>query len=226
MEIIKLSIEKLNAAPYNPRIDLKPGDKDYEKLKKSILTFGYIDPIIVNKRGHVVVGGHQRLKILQEMGHKTVEVSLVDLPKDQEKALNIALNKIGGDWDIPKLQDLLAELQETEMDIELTGFSSDEIDELMRSVLEEDEPKEPAKPVVEDDFDAEGETARIVEPISKPGDIWLLGRHRLLCGDATKPEDVRQLMDGKKAGPICTDPPWNVSMELPRIIPLGSRERY
>ncbi|WP_425057916.1 hypothetical protein SCACP_24830 [Sporomusa carbonis] len=66
MEIVKLPIEKLNAAPYNPRIDLKPGDKDYEKLKKSILTFGYIDPIIVNKRGYVVVGGHQRQKQRQK----------------------------------------------------------------------------------------------------------------------------------------------------------------
>lgn len=75
MEIVKLPIEKLNAAPYNPHIDLKPGDKDYEKFKKSIITFGYSDPIVVNKRGHMVVRGHQSLKILQEMGHKTVEVS-------------------------------------------------------------------------------------------------------------------------------------------------------
>ncbi|MDF2568682.1 MAG: methylase, partial [Sporomusa sp.] len=155
MEIVKLPIEKLNAASYNPRIDLKPGDKEYEKLKKSILTFGYIDPIIVNKRGYVVVGGHQRLKILQAMGHKTVDVSLVDLPLDQEKALNIALNKTGGDWDLPKLQDLLAELQQTEMDIELTGFDDLEIENLLASVLDGEEEKPAKKQAVEDDFDAE-----------------------------------------------------------------------
>lgn len=211
MEIVKLPIEKLNAASYNPRIDLKPGDKDYEKLKKSILTFGYIDPIIVNKRGHVVVGGHQRLKILQAMGHKTVEVSLVDLPLDQEKALNIALNKTGGDWDLPKLQDLLAELQQTNLDIELTGFDDLEIEELLASVLGDEEADPPKKQAVEDDFDAEEEAAKIETPVTQPGDIWLLGRHRLLCGDATKTEDVRRLVDGKLAAMVFTDPPYNVS---------------
>jgi DNA modification methylase len=210
MEIVKLPIEKLNPAPYNPRIDLKPGDKDYEKLKKSILAFGYIDPIIVNKRGYVVVGGHQRLKILQEMGHKTVEVSLVDLPPDQEKALNIALNKTGGDWDIPKLQDLLAELQETGMDLEVTGYDDLEIEELMRVALDDGEPRDNKKQVTEDNFDPEEEAARIKIPKTKPGDIWLLGRHRLFCGDATKTEDVRRLMDGKQAAMVFTDPPYNV----------------
>ena len=211
MEIVKLPIEKLNAAPYNPRIDLKPGDKDYEKLKKSILTFGYIDPIIVNKRGQVVVGGHQRLKILQEMGHKTVEVSLVDLSPEQEKALNIALNKTGGDWDIPKLQDLLAELQETGMDLEVTGYDDLEIEELMRVVLDEDEPKTTKTQVVEDDFDSEEEATKIKTPVTKLGDIWLLGPHRLLCGDATKEDDVRRLMDGRLAAMVFTDPPYNVA---------------
>ncbi|QDR81365.1 site-specific DNA-methyltransferase [Sporomusa termitida] len=211
MEIVKLPIEKLNAAPYNPRIDLKPGDKEYEKLKKSILTFGYIDPIIVNKRGYVVVGGHQRLKILQATGNKTVEVSLVDLPRDQEKALNIALNKTGGGWDIPKLQDLLAELQETGMDIEITGYDDLEIEELMRVALADEEANSPKKQAVEDDFDAEEEAAKIKNPVSKPGDIWLLGRHRLLCGDATKAEDVQRLVDGKLCNMVFTDPPYNVS---------------
>lgn len=211
MEIVKLPIEKLNAAPYNPRIDLKPGDKEYEKLKKSILTFGYIDPIIVNKQGHVVVGGHQRLKILQAMGHKTVDVSLVDLPLDQEKALNIALNKTGGDWDLPKLQDLLAELQETDMDIELTGFDDLEIENLLSSVLDGEEEKPAKKPAVEDDFDAEEEAAKIKAPVTKPGDVWLLGRHRLLCGDATKAEDIRRLVEGKLCNMVFTDPPYNVA---------------
>jgi len=211
LEIIKLPIEKLNAAPYNPRIDLKPGDKEYEKLKKSILTFGYIDPIIVNKRGYVVVGGHQRLKILQAMGHKTVDVSLVDLPLDQEKALNIALNKTGGDWDLPKLQDLLAELQQTEMDIELTGFDDLEIENLLASVLDGEEEKPVKKQAVEDDFDAEEEVAKIKIPVTKPGDVWLLGRHRLLCGDAIKAEDVLRLVDGKLCNMVFTDPPYNVA---------------
>lgn len=211
MEIVKLPIETLNTASYNPRIDLRPGDKEYEKLKKSILTFGYIDPIIVNKRGYVVVGGHQRLKILQATGHKIVDVSLVDLPLDQEKALNIALNKTGGDWDLPKLQDLLAELQQTNLDIEITGFDDLEIENLLSSVLNGEDEKPTKKQAVEDDFDAEEEAAKIKNPLTRPGDIWLLGRHRLLCGDATKAEDVRWLVDGKLCNMVFTDPPYNVS---------------
>ncbi|MBP2654237.1 MAG: methylase [Firmicutes bacterium] len=210
MDIQILSIEKLNPAPYNPRLDLKPGDKDYEKLKKSILTYGYIDPIIVNKRGYVVIGGHQRLKILQEMGHNKVEVSLVDLPQEQEKALNIALNKTGGDWDIPKLQDLLAELQQTGMDLEITGYDDLEIEELMRAALADDEAESLKKQVEEDDFDADKAAEESINPVTQPGDIWLLGSHRLLCGDATKTENVRRLMDGKVAAMVFTDPPYNV----------------
>lgn len=167
MEIVKLPIDKLNPAPYNPRINLQSGDKDYEKLKKSILNFGYIDPIIVNKRGYVVVGGHQRLKILQEMGQQTVEVSLVDLPVEQEKALNIALNKTGGGWDIPKLQDLIAEMQETGLDMEVTGYDDLEIEELMRIALDDEESEDQPKKVTEDNFDAEKAAEEIVNPITR-----------------------------------------------------------
>jgi len=211
LDIQILPIGKLNPAPYNPRLDLKPGDKDYEKLKKSILTYGYIDPIIVNKRGFVVIGGHQRLKILQEMGHNEVEVSLVDLPLDKEKALNIALNKTGGDWDIPRLQDLLAELQQTGIDLEITGYDDLEIEELMHTALADEETESPHQRVVEDDFDADKAAEEIVNPITKMGDLWLLGKHRLLCGDATRQEDVSCLMDGKKANMVFTDPPYNVN---------------
>ena len=143
MRIEKIPIEKLNPAKYNPRKDLKPGDPEYEKLKKSILEFDYIDPIIWNKRTGNVVGGHQRLKILKELGRTEIEVSVVDLDEIKEKTLSLALNKISGDWDLPLLKDLLQELDTGDFDIEITGFDEDEIERLMTQFnpidLDEDE---------------------------------------------------------------------------------------
>lgn len=204
MLIERRSIDELLSAQYNPRLDLKSGDLDYEKLKKSIMEFDYVDPVVWNKRTGRVVGGHQRLKILKELGKKDIEVSVVDLSDDKEKALNLALNKIAGDWDLPKLKDLLEELDTGDFDIELTGFGLDEIEDLMTQFLVEPDSPE------EDDFDAEAEANSIVEPTTKLGDIWILGRHRLMCGDSTKLQDVEQLMDGTEANMIFTDPPYNV----------------
>ena len=146
MDIQKIPINKLNPAKYNPRKDLHPGDPEYEKLKKSILEFDYIDPIIWNKRTGNVVGGHQRLKILKELGRTEIEVSVVDLDETKEKALNLALNKTGGDWDLPLLKDLLQELDTGDFDIEITGFDEEEIERLMTQFspidLDEDEREE------------------------------------------------------------------------------------
>ena len=127
MEIQKLPLEKLNPAKYNPRKDLKPGDPEYEKLKKSMETFGYVEPIIWNKRSGQIVGGHQRLKILQHQGETEIECVVVDLDEQQEKALNITLNKVTGAWDLPKLADLISELDNGIFDITLTGFDASEI---------------------------------------------------------------------------------------------------
>ena len=131
MKIETIEISKINPAVYNPRKNLKPGDADYDKLKKSIDEFGCVEPLIWNKRTGNLVGGHQRLKILKERGDKEVEVSVVDLDDAKEKALNIALNKISGDWDLPSLKDLLEELDTGAFDIEITGFDTDSIEEMM-----------------------------------------------------------------------------------------------
>jgi ParB-like chromosome segregation protein Spo0J len=96
MRIKKIKIEQINPAAYNPRVDLKPGDTEYEKLKNSIANFGCVEPLVWNKRTGNLVGGHQRLKILVEQGFAEVEVSVVDLSLEKEKALNLALNKISG----------------------------------------------------------------------------------------------------------------------------------
>ncbi len=203
MEIQRLPLERLNPAKYNPRKDLKPGDPEYKKLKKSMETFGYVEPIIWNKRTGQIVGGHQRLKILQHQGETEIECVVVDLDETQEKALNITLNKVTGAWDLPKLADLISELDNGIFDITLTGFDAAEIEHLFSQVHDKD--------VKEDDFDVD---EALKEPvISKPGDLWLLGRHRLLCGDSTKAETYEKLMDGKKANLVITDPPYGVSYD-------------
>lgn len=206
MRIEKLKIEQLNPAAYNPRVDLKPGDPEYERLKKSILEFGYVEPIVWNERTGNVVGGHQRLKVLRELGYNLVDAVVVDLDDEKEKALNLALNKTGGDWDMEMLAALLAELSETGIDMEITGFSDEEIMGLIGKDRNEDE-------VVEDDFDVVGEAGKIDDPATKPGDIWVLGRHKLMCGDSTSIDDMRRLMSGEMADMVFTDPPYNVAYE-------------
>ena len=203
MNIRKVAVSKINPANYNPRKDLKPGDPAYEKLKRSMTEFGYVEPIIWNEETGNIVGGHQRYKILLEEGHDEVECVVVKLSSEREKALNVALNKVTGDWEFEALADLIKDLEAQDFDVTLTGFDAAEIEDLFSQVHDKD-----AK---DDDYDVNKalEEAAFV----KPGDIWLLGKHRLMCGDAIKPEDVAALMDGKKANLVVTDPPYNVDFE-------------
>ena len=125
----KINIERLNVAPYNPRISLQPDMPEYEKLKNSIEKFGMVEPIIWNKRTGNVVGGHQRLKVLTDKGEKEVECSIVDINEKEEKKLNILLNKAKGYWNISGLTDVLQELNECEM-MDLTVFEEWELESL------------------------------------------------------------------------------------------------
>ena len=125
---INVSVDDLKPADYNPRVELKPGDKEFEKIKRSIQEFGYSAPIIVNN-DLTVIGGHQRLSVMKTLGYKEIEVAQVDLNKSEEKALNIALNKIIGYWDDEKLADLFQELQDEDYDLNLTGFD-EEVEQL------------------------------------------------------------------------------------------------
>jgi DNA modification methylase len=201
MKIRKISVDQINPAPYNPRRDLKPGDEEYEKIKKSITNFGYLDPIIWNTRSHNLVGGHQRFKILLDQGLKEVEVSVVDLPPEKEKALNLALNKIQGGWDYDKLASLLNELSQLpDFDVGITGFDPDEISQIFDRTKESEE----------DDFDFQSAVNSIERPITQKGDLLELGPHRLLCGDSGAPKDVERLMDDLKGTLLASDPPYNV----------------
>ena len=199
MNIQRIRIDKLMPATYNPRKDLKPSDPEYIKIKNSIENFGFVSPLIINK-DMTVIGGHQRLKVLKELGFTELECIVVDLDKTNEKALNIALNKIQGDWDEEKLEDLLQDLKLQNFDMDLTGFDFDEVDEMLKDM----------NGSKEDNFDIDSAYEEIEEPITKPGDIWILGKHRLMCGNSTQKEDVVRLMNKQKADMLLTDPPYNV----------------
>lgn len=199
----KRKLTELRAAEYNPRKTLTPEDSEYQKIKRSIEEFGYVDPIIINEDG-TIIGGHQRTTVLKDLGYEEVDVVVVDLDKQKEKALNIALNKITGEWDELKLKDLLLDLDLGDYDITFTGFEQKDLTELVDSLAVEPE-------TVDDEFDEEEALEQISEPMTKLGDVWILGRHRLMCGDSTSQEDVVMLMNGEMADLIVTDPPYNVN---------------
>ena len=151
MLIQKIDVNKLNPAPYNPRKDLRPGDPEYEKLKRSIQEFGCVQTIVWNQRTGNVVGGHQTLKVLKDLGITETEVSVVDLDDAGEKTLNVALNKIQGAWDSVKLAELLGELSE-EGFADLAGFSDKEIEKFAQAA---DEAIKEAGEIPLEDFEEE-----------------------------------------------------------------------
>lgn len=130
MNIKTLKATELRPANYNPRRNLKPDDVDYQKLRRSIQEFGYVEPIIWNERTGTVVGGHQRLKVLIEQGIEEIECVIVNLEEKDEKILNVLLNKAKGRWDIEKLSDILQELNEAG-EMEITGYEDWEFQSLM-----------------------------------------------------------------------------------------------
>lgn len=222
MEIEHIKITDLKPAEYNPR---RISDDDYQKLKNSISTFGLVDPIIVNLKNMHIVGGHQRYDVLLEehmldndflaelpmiklgdVGFVFTDTNLSIADDDHEKALNLALNKISGEWDEQKLQPLLEELELSPIDIQLTGFSEPELEELNIDTTEET-----GECVVEDDYVEPEE----LETDIKHGDLFRLGNHYLCCGDATIEEDVERLLSAggeRKVDLLFTDPPYNVNL--------------
>lgn len=143
------------------------------------------------------------MTVAMDLGYTEVPCAVVDIDKTREKALNIALNKITGAWDDTLLADLLKDIEESNFDLGKTGFDPPEIEMLFNKVH--------SKEVKEDDFDVESE---LKQPcFSKEGDLWMLGKHRVLCGDSTKAECYDTLMDGVKANLVLSDPPYNVDVE-------------
>ena len=197
-----IPVTELKPAAYNPRKKLKPGDKEYEKIKNSIKEFGFADPLVVNS-DMTIIGGHQRLTVAIDLGYTEVPCAVVNIDKTREKALNIALNKITGEWDENMLADLLKDLEASDFNTALTGFEPPEMEQLFNKVCDKD--------VTEDSFDVDEELKK--PTMSKAGDMWFLGKHKVFCGDSTNEENYVALMDGQKANLVLTDPPYNVDVE-------------
>ncbi len=203
MEIIQVEIKELKPNPKNPR---KISKAEMNKLIRSIKEFGFVDPVIVNKhkdRYNFIIGGHQRVEAAARLGHKTVPVVYVDLPEEKESLLNVALNEISGEWDDQKLFNLLSELQEKDIDLTLTGFDEPFIDEIMAANQEREK---------EDLIDMVPSVPE--HPKSKPGEVYLLGDHRVMCGNSTKEEDFKKLMNGKIADMCWTDLPYIIGVKF------------
>jgi len=206
MDIKKMKISQIKKAGYNPRIELEPGDPAYEKLKNSIQTFGFCEPLIFNRRTGHLVGGHQRLTVLKDLGYTEAEVVVVELPLEQEKAFNVALNKIRGGWDEQKLALLLDEITKIpEFNVGLTGFETEEISDILDRALNAN-----SSQAKEENFDVEEALDRENPAITQPGQLIELGIHRLLCGDSGKLSALRKLIGDNKVHLFFTDPPYNV----------------
>lgn len=193
MRIEKRKISDLIKAEYNPR---KISVVQLQELKDGIEEFGLVSPLVVNEnleRKNIIVGGHQRLKIWEELGNKEVDCSIVNLELDKERKLNIKLNKNGGTFD----DDLLKEFFDYEELIDW-GFTAGEL-------FDQDEKTEG---LIDDD-----EIPEVKESIVVRGDIWKLGEHRVMCGDSTSSDDIEKLMNGKKADMVFTDPPYGVNYQ-------------
>ena len=190
MNIELIEINKLKPATYNPR---QISTKQYKDLKQSIEKFGLVDPIITNK-DFTIIGGHQRYKICKELKHKQIDCVVLDLSKEEERELNIRLNKNTGEFDM----DILA----NEFDIDNLvdwGFKHIDLDINIDKITEGN---------TEDDHIPEVKESRV-----KLGDVWQLGKHRLMCGDSTKESDVDKLMNGEKADMVFTDPPYGMNLD-------------
>ena len=201
MNIQKIPVGRLNPAAYNPRKNLQQSDPEYKKLKRSIETFGYVEPVIWNGRTGNIVGGHQRFKVLCELGKTEIDCVVVDLEDSEEKSLNLALNKISGEWDENLLAELIADLEKSGNDLDVTGFSESEIESLLNGFYNNNA-------CVEDKFDKEKALAEVEEQgcTTQHGDIYQLGNHRLMCGDPANPDDMEKLMQGQKARLCVTSP--------------------
>jgi DNA modification methylase len=202
----QVAIDDLRPDPANPR---RISNEQLEALTRSLKEYGFVQPVLARREDRTVIGGHQRLTAARRLGYKTVPVIFLDISLEQARVLNLGLNRISGDWDQELLARLLADLKPIEeIDLALTGFSEEELKKLLKSL----ELRDKKDRVESFDLDAALEAARAA-PRAQHGEIWLLGDHRLMCGDSTSPEDVERLFAGEKASLLATDPPYLVDYD-------------
>ena len=202
MQIQMMKLSEIHPYEKNPRFN----DSAVEAVANSIKEFGFQQPIVVDK-DFVVIVGHTRLKAAEELGLSEVPVVIAEkLTPEQVQAYRIADNKTGeiAEWNYDLLPIELRDLQEKDFDLSLLGFDTDELDRLLNGSSEENV-------VAEGETDADAVPDVPEEPVSQPGVIYQLGKHRLMCGDSTRAEGVARLMSGGKADLVFTDPPYGVS---------------
>lgn len=208
LKVVYVPIKELQAATYNPR---RWDENAKEKLAESMCRFGCVDPLIVNsapERKNIVVGGHFRLDVAKSLGYETVPVVYVNIPEiEREKELNLRLNRSTGEWDLELLKDFDMSLL---LDV---GFNDSDLASIWNDSLETED----------DGHDAEKAVAEIGEPITKPGTLYALGEHRLLCGDSTSATDVKRLTDGFPIGLVYCDPPYNINLSYSKGISTSGK---
>jgi DNA modification methylase len=202
----ELLFTRVNPAAYNPRVRLKPSDQEYKDILGSLEEFGQVQGLVWNKRTGNLVAGHQRMWILQDQGRDRAHFTVVDLPLEKEKRLNVILNKVTGKWDNTKLAELLRDMQSQALDITSLGFNPVELNSILKAQPKatQRDPDDAPPPNADDNA------------YTQRGDIYTLvnadGRqHRLMCGSSEDAAEVAELMEGKKAKILFTDPPYGVS---------------
>ena len=197
MTVVNRPIAELRAYEKNPKAH---PEWQIQMLVRSIEEYGWTVPVLVDAEG-VVIAGHGRLEAARAMGMESVPtIAIEGLTDDQVRAYRIADNKLTevGGWDETTLAEELKALDEAGFDTDLTGIEQTEVDHLLAS-LADDEEEEPAGPPD--------------KPVTKPGDLWVMGRHRLVCGDSTDGDTVARVLDGEKPNLMVTDPPYGVAYD-------------
>ena len=210
LDIVRVPIERLRPWPDNPRL-MPTGEM--EKLKRSISEFGFVEPLVARRSDELVIGGHQRLEAAKALGMATVPVVYVELTDAEVKALNLALNRIRGEWDLPQLGALLEDLQGLpDIDEALTGFDRDEVDTLLAE-LQRDRAPDPREETFGEAAEALQRWRQNAPTRVKASELWQLGRHRLYCGDALAAGALEQLCGGGKVDLVLTDPPYGIGFQ-------------
>ena len=217
MDVETVKISELISPKYNPR-HITP--EAMESLKKSLDEFGYVAPIIVNKHNNHILAGNQRVTALKELGYDEVDVvytNITDL--NREKALNIRLNNLSGDWDIGKLDTIFQDLELDGFDLTLTGFATENLQPFETETVDTEipvsetitsdlntglkplpsagQPETTPVEIEEDDFETPTDKNDLKVHVAK-GDLWKLGNHYLFCGDATNKDDVELLLNAER----------------------------
>lgn len=196
MKIKKVSIESVSEDPTNAR---SHSAVNIEAIENSLKEFGQVEPLVVHKSSHHVIGGNARLSIMKRLGWKQIDIVEVDLPPDKTKALGIALNRTGelAEWNKDNLKTILDDLKLKDFDISKLGFKAGDLESLFGTKEIDGKTDPDAVPEVK-------------KATAKAGQLWKLGNHRLMCGDATNEDDVKRLLNGQDFDMIFTDPPYGL----------------